>query len=193
MLSIKQNIYEHQNKLIKSWERVLITCANSEDTPQSTHPNSLTVAFYVCRCKSQYTMIPSIDSQGPEQTVWMSRPIAHLLSVYVINNYPFHMTHIVFQQVGKVKRNPFMQSGLFFLNSLEQSILSFIGMLVTSKNSVDPDQTPYSVASALGLHCLPMSHVWDARYKWVKSTCTDDSARWKSTHACINAYQCFIN
>ena len=27
-------------------------------------------------------------------------------------------------------------------------------------NSVDPDQTPHSVASDLGLHCLPMSQKW---------------------------------
>ena len=36
-------------------------------------------------------------------------------------------------------------------------------------NSVDPDQTPRSVASDLGLHYLPMSHLWDARHKWVKN------------------------
>ena len=30
-------------------------------------------------------------------------------------------------------------------------------------NSVDPDQTPRSAASDLGLHGLPMSFLWDAR------------------------------
>ena len=35
-------------------------------------------------------------------------------------------------------------------------------------NSVDPDQTPRFVASDLSLHFLPMSLLWDARYKWVK-------------------------
>ena len=34
---------------------------------------------------------------------------------------------------------------------------------VFNANSVDPDQTPRSAASDLGLHCLPM----DARHKWV--------------------------
>ena len=29
------------------------------------------------------------------------------------------------------------------------------------------DQTPRSVASDLGLHCLPMSLLWDARHRWV--------------------------
>ena len=33
-------------------------------------------------------------------------------------------------------------------------------------NSVDPDQTPSSATSDLGLHCLPMSFLWDARLKW---------------------------
>ena len=35
-------------------------------------------------------------------------------------------------------------------------------------NSGDPDQTPHSVASDLGLHCLPMPHKKDARHIWVK-------------------------
>ena len=30
-------------------------------------------------------------------------------------------------------------------------------------NSGEPDQTPHSVASYLGLHCLSMSHKKDAR------------------------------
>ena len=33
--------------------------------------------------------------------------------------------------------------------------------------SVDPDQTPRSVASVLGLQCLPMSLLWNARLKLV--------------------------
>ena len=35
-------------------------------------------------------------------------------------------------------------------------------------NSGDPDQTPRSVASDLGLPYLPMSHIKDARHIWVK-------------------------
>ena len=35
-------------------------------------------------------------------------------------------------------------------------------------NSVDPDQTPHSVASDLGLYCLLVSLLFDARFKWVK-------------------------
>ena len=34
--------------------------------------------------------------------------------------------------------------------------------------SGDPDQTPHSVASDLGLRYLPMSHIKDARHVWVK-------------------------
>ena len=39
---------------------------------------------------------------------------------------------------------------------------------VLNGNSVDPDQTPRFMASNLGLHCLPMSFLWDARHKWIK-------------------------
>ena len=37
--------------------------------------------------------------------------------------------------------------------------------LYLNANSIDPDQTPRSAASDLGLHCLHMSHLWDARLK----------------------------
>ena len=46
----------------------------------------------------------------------------------------------------------------------------FVERSALNANSVDPDQTPRSAASDLDLHCLPMSHLWDARHKWVKQT-----------------------
>ena len=75
-----------------------------------------------------------------------------------------------------------MLSGLFQLNSLDQVIFSlrgvwsylllpsFIEMPVVNVSSVDPDLMPHCAASDVGLHCLPMSHLWDARLKWVKET-----------------------
>ena len=36
-------------------------------------------------------------------------------------------------------------------------------------NSGDPDQMPHSVASALGLHCSPVTILGLCRLKWVKS------------------------
>ena len=39
---------------------------------------------------------------------------------------------------------------------------------VLNANSVNPDQTLRSVASDLGLDCLPVSLLWDAKHKWVK-------------------------
>ena len=36
-------------------------------------------------------------------------------------------------------------------------------------NSVEPDQTPRSVASDLGPHSLLMSLLWNDRHKWVKT------------------------
>ena len=36
-------------------------------------------------------------------------------------------------------------------------------------NSVNPDQMLHSAASDQGLHCLPMSLLWDTRLKWVNS------------------------
>ena len=72
-----------------------------------------------------------------------------------------------------------MPSGLFYLNSLDWSksnrrsvwlflILCFLETHVSKANSVDSDQTPYSAAPDLGLHCLPMCLLWDTRHKWVK-------------------------
>ena len=36
-------------------------------------------------------------------------------------------------------------------------------------NGGDPDQTPHSVVSDLGLHYLPMYHKKDSRHIWVKN------------------------
>ena len=65
-----------------------------------------------------------------------------------------------------------------YRNSLDRSISNtrgvwlvyllpcFIEIPVFNANSVDPDQTPRSAASDLGLHCLPVSlFIWDARLK----------------------------
>ena len=38
---------------------------------------------------------------------------------------------------------------------------------VFNANSVDTDQMLQNVVSDLGLHCLQMSLLWDARQKWV--------------------------
>ena len=42
----------------------------------------------------------------------------------------------------------------------------FVEISEHKANSVDPDQMPPSAASDLGLHCLPMFLLWDARLKW---------------------------
>ena len=37
-----------------------------------------------------------------------------------------------------------------------------IAIPLLNANSEDPDQTPRSAATDLGLHCLPLSLLWDA-------------------------------
>ena len=66
--------------------------------------------------------------------------------------------------------NPFMPNEIFYLRFFDRSIsnrrdvwlvlllLCFIGIPVFNANSLDPDQTPRSAASDLGLNCLPLSH-----------------------------------
>ena len=44
-------------------------------------------------------------------------------------------------------------------------MMFFIEILELNANSVDPDQTPRSAASDLGLRCLPMSLLQDTRHK----------------------------
>ena len=43
----------------------------------------------------------------------------------------------------------------------------FIDIPVVYANGVDPDQTPQNAASDLGLHCLPVSILWDAMHKLI--------------------------
>ena len=68
-----------------------------------------------------------------------------------------------------------MRLGFFFL------LPSFLEIPVFNANSVDFDQTPRSAASDLGLHCLLMSLLWDARLKWVKSD-VERTASFKLKH-----------
>ena len=75
--------------------------------------------------------------------------------------------------------NPFMPSRPFHLFSLDRSISSrkgvwldfiipqFREISVFHANSIDPDQMTLSAASDLGLHCLQITLLWDARLKWV--------------------------
>ena len=47
-------------------------------------------------------------------------------------------------------------------------LLSFIiESPVLNINSVNPNQTPRSAASDLGLHCLPISLLWNASHKLI--------------------------
>ena len=75
--------------------------------------------------------------------------------------------------------NPFMPSELFHLNSVDRSISSRRGVQLVfnirifyrdcllNANSVDSDQTLKNAVSNLGLHCLSVSCLWDARHKWL--------------------------
>ena len=77
--------------------------------------------------------------------------------------------------------NPYVPSRPVHPYQLDEPISSFMGVWCTfffilfyflSKflliNSVEPDQTPRSAASDLGLHCLPRSLKRDTRPIWVK-------------------------
>ena len=42
--------------------------------------------------------------------------------------------------------------------------------LYLNAKSLDSDQTPRSVESDLGLYCLTISLLWDARLKWINES-----------------------
>ena len=45
---------------------------------------------------------------------------------------------------------------------------SYRKMAEVFANSEDPDQTPHSAASDLGLHCLPITFLGVSRLQWFK-------------------------
>ena len=72
-----------------------------------------------------------------------------------------------------------MPSGLFYFNSLGGPFPTggvagyflsscFKVFLSSIANSIDLDQTSHPATYDLGLHCLPMPFLWDARHKCVK-------------------------
>ena len=48
-------------------------------------------------------------------------------------------------------------------------VTMFYSNSVINANRVEPNQTPRSAASDMGLHCLPVSILGDARHKWINS------------------------
>ena len=82
----------------------------------------------------------------------------------------------------RVHINPFVTNGLSYLYHLDESIFIFrdirsfnfsqflfhFSMKIFSANRIAPDGTPCFSASHLGLFCLPMSHIKDARRILVK-------------------------
>ena len=74
-----------------------------------------------------------------------------------------------------------MPRGFFYFNSLDKFIFYMRGVCLVfilscfveiselNANGVDPDQMPHSAASDLGLHCLPVSLLWDTSLIWVKA------------------------
>ena len=78
---------------------------------------------------------------------------------------------IALPKIGIIILNPLYTGRLFYCYMLDKSIchvrgvVSILSLLfycwwkILLVNSVDPDQMPHCVASDLGLHCLPMTHV----------------------------------
>ena len=55
-------------------------------------------------------------------------------------------------------------TGPFLIEGVSEWFLllpCIIEIPIFNANTVDPDQTPQNAASDQGLHCLPMSHLWD--------------------------------
>ena len=90
---------------------------------------------------------------------------------------------------------------LFYLNSLDR-FTSYIGgvwlvFIITvferiselNANSADPDQTP---RSDLGLQCLRVSLLWDARHKWVKTDLCSKTLN-RSNKRIVNSENLFNN
>ena len=79
------------------------------------------------------------------------------------------------QMVPPEELNPYMTNGLAHRYHLGESAVVFKGirddfvslfhfsMKVLQANRIAPDGTPHSAASHLGLYCLPMTHIKDAR------------------------------
>ena len=58
-------------------------------------------------------------------------------------------------------------------------------------NSGDPDQTPHSVASDLGLHCLEVTCLGVSNLQWVNLAQTSESERYRPILASLWSTQKF--
>ena len=69
-----------------------------------------------------------------------------------------------------------------------RSTYSYRKMAKPFANSGEPDQTPRSAASDLGLHCLPITLLWVSRLQWVNSVETLDN----KVKALIGQFSCAL-
>ena len=133
----------------------------------------------LCCHLMQLINVKTISFWKKEHTTDMKMGVSVLLRLFISSNEVCNIEYTLKLIHEQNWINPFMPSGLFYINSLDRSIsyirslvdfhyhYAFLVIPVVNAYSVDPDQTPRSAASDLGLHCLYMSLWWDARLKWV--------------------------
>ena len=77
----------------------------------------------------------------------------------------FRSTHLCLNIFNELSRHELRKDPLYSQRGVTYLLLK---RSIVIANTVDSDQTPRSVASDLGLHCLQMSLLWDARLKRIK-------------------------
>ena len=83
---------------------------------------------------------------------------------------PEYLTHLRLNIFNKLSHHKLWKSPLYSQRSVIQKSWYLLLLLKRSNviaNSVNTDQMPSYAAFDLGLHCLPMSLLSDARHKWV--------------------------
>ena len=82
------------------------------------------------------------------------------------NGIQTFLTHC---RLNRLSHTIYWKSQISILGTSGYDIYIFLEKMVKLfANSGDPDQTPRSVASDLGLHCLPITRLWVSRLNWVK-------------------------
>ena len=154
----------------------LWTCGHSKDSDQPAHLHNLIRIMHILN--SHGCKVPSCGlDKNPDKTAWTCRLIHlcwHTCKKVHYLNLKLLLMHFWSSQINLISMvfsiNPSVPNGLLYL-SLDRSIPKGRGvwlvLLLKYFIEIPIFNAMHSAACDLGLHCLPMSILWDARHKWV--------------------------
>ena len=135
------------------WKKCLWKYSECEDSDHPVHAQSIIKAFALHGCTGWSR--PSLSAYAPRHVFPWHGPNTVSILTHCIQTRLSHTTY--------------WKSPISILGMSCYEICIFLEKMAKPfANRGDPDQTPHSAASDVGLHCLPITLLRVSRLQWVK-------------------------